>query len=83
MANTPNYSLPLFDANQPADLMGVVNEGFTGIDTELKTINDSLSSAGGGFTPDPGSDATLTVNDIKELKITSTGIVYKPDKGMI
>lgn len=80
MANTPNYSLPLFDANQPADLIGVVNEGFTDIDTELKTLNDSISSAGGGFTPNPGSDATVTVDDIKALKITSNGIVYKPSE---
>lgn len=81
MANTPNYSLPLFDANQPADLMGVVNEGFTDIDSELKTINDSLASAGGGgFTPNPGSDAAVTVDDIKKLKITSNGIVYKPSE---
>lgn len=80
MANTPNYSLPLFDANQPADLIGVVNEGFTDIDSELKTINDSLSSAGGGFTPNPGSDAAVTVDDIKALKITSNGIVYKPSE---
>lgn len=80
MANTPNYSLPLFDANQPADLIGVVNEGFTDIDTELKTLNDSLSSAGGGFTPNPGSDASVTVDDIKALKITSNGIVYKPSE---
>lgn len=78
MANTPNYSLPLFDANQPADLIGVVNEGFTDIDTELKTLNDSISSAGEGFTPNPGSDASVTVDDIKDLKITSNGIVYKP-----
>lgn len=80
MANTPNYSLPLFDANQPADLIGVVNEGFTDIDTELKTLNDSISSAGGGFTPNPGSDKTVTVDDIKALKITSNGIVYKPSE---
>lgn len=80
MANTPNYSLPLFDANQPADLIGVVNEGFTDIDTELKTLNDSLSSAGGGFTPNPGSDASVTVDDIKALKITSNGIIYKPSE---
>ena len=80
MANTPNYSLPLFDANQPADLIGVVNEGFTDIDTELKTLNDSISGAGGGFTPNPGSDATVTVDDIKALKITSNGIVYKPSE---
>lgn len=78
MANTPNYSLPLFDANQPADLIGVVNEGFTDIDSELKTINDSISSAGGGFTPNPGSDAAVTVDDIKKLKVTTNGIVYKP-----
>lgn len=80
MANTPNYSLPLFDSNQPADLIGVVNEGFTDIDTELKTLNDSISSAGGGFTPNPGSDASVTVDDIKALKITSNGIVYKPSE---
>lgn len=80
MANTPNYSLPLFDANQPADLIGVVNDGFTDIDNELKTLNDSISSAGGGFTPNPGSDATVTVDDIKGLKITSNGIVYKPSE---
>lgn len=80
MANTPNYSLPLFDANQPADLIGVVNDGFTDIDNELKTLNDSISSAGGGFTPNPGSDAAVTVDDIKGLKITSNGIVYKPSE---
>lgn len=76
---TTNYNLPLFDANQPADLVGTYNPAMTTIDTTLKSLSDSMAE-GGGFNPVPTSDASLTTDNLKSLKVTSNGIVYLPSE---
>lgn len=78
MATTTNYNLPLFDGNQPADLMNTFNPAMNTLDTTLKSISDAASS-GGGFTPGAG-DAALTTTNLAALKVTASGIVYLPQE---
>ena len=85
MAGTPttNYQLPTYaDADAP-DLTGAYNAAMTKIDTQMKATADAVTAlegrvdeiAGGSFEPGE-DDATLTVQQLSEAKVTKSGIVY-------
>ena len=85
MAGTPttNYQLPTYaDADAP-DLTGAYNDAMGKIDTQMKTTADAVTAlegrvdeiASGSFEP-AGDDATLTVQQLSEAKVTKSGIVY-------
>ena len=47
------------------------------INGQIETINQSISNLQqGNFDPHPESDHTLTVQELSEAKVTSSGIVY-------
>lgn len=77
MAGTPttNYQLPTYADGDSPDLTGAYNDAMTKIDTELKTLADSIANVPPGFDP-ADSDQTLTVRQLSEAKVTKSGIVY-------
>lgn len=92
MAGTPttNYQLPTYADTDAPDLTGAYNQAMKKIDTQMKTNSDEAASAtsaitklegkvanleGGSFKPQD-SDATLTVQQLSEAKVTKAGIVY-------
>ena len=85
MAGTPttNYQLPTYADTDAPDLTGAYNATMGKIDTQMKTTADAVTTlkgrvdeiAAGAFEPG-GDDATLTVQQLSEAKVTKTGIVY-------
>lgn len=89
MAGTPttNYQLPTYADTDAPDLTGAYNQAMAKIDTQMKTNSDKAASAiatltgkvdnleGGAFKPQD-NDATLTVQQLSEAKVTKAGIVY-------
>lgn len=92
MAGTPttNYQLPTYADTDAPDLTGAYNQAMKKIDTQMKTNSDEAASAtsaitklegkvanleGGSFKPQD-NDATLTVQQLSEAKVTKAGIVY-------
>jgi hypothetical protein len=72
MANTPNYNLPLFEADDAPDLLAVYNAAMNMLDTKLKEID---GASGAVFDPQP-TDEGLTVSELAAAKKTASGIVY-------
>lgn len=92
MAGTPttNYQLPTYADTDAPDLTAEYNQAMTKIDTQLKSNADAASTnasaistlkgrvdqlATGSFEP-ADDDATLTVQQLSEAKVTKSGIVY-------
>lgn len=92
MAGTPttNYQLPTYADTDAPDLTGAYNQAMEKIDTQMKTNyemaneNEAAITAltgkvakleGGSFKPQD-NDATLTVQQLSEAKVTKAGIVY-------
>lgn len=85
MAGTPttHYNLPTYADSDAPDLTGAYNQAMGIIDTQMnasETAIDSLagrvdSLEGGSFAPSD-DDATLTVQQLSEAKVTKAGIVY-------
>ena len=85
MAGTPttHYNLPTYADSDAPDLTGAYNQAMGIIDTQMnasETAIDSLtgrvdSLEGGAFAPSD-DDATLTVQQLSEAKVTKAGIVY-------
>ena len=85
MAGTPttHYQLPTYADSDAPDLTGAYNQAMQKIDTQMntnKTAIDSLngrvdSLESGSFAPSD-DDATLTVQQLSEAKVTQAGIVY-------
>lgn len=87
---TTNYKLPTYADTDTPDLTGAYNQAMEKIDTQMKTNSDEVASAtsaitvltgrvakleGGSFKPQD-TDATLTVQQLSEAKVTKAGIVY-------
>lgn len=84
---TTNYQLPTYADTDAPDLTGAYNQAMEKIDTQMKTDSDKAASAiatltgkvdnleGGAFKPQD-NDATLTVQQLSEAKVTKAGIVY-------
>lgn len=52
-------------------------QDITQINQEIGTMQESISNLQqGNFDPNPESDETLTVQQLSEAKVTSSGIVY-------
>ena len=93
MMATTNYKLPVFEADQNVDLIGVYNTAMNTIDSELKKINDSLATINSTITalqstvsqingkvPTKGSsDKIFSVSELSGAKITSNGFVYSEE----
>ena len=87
MAGTPttNYQLPTYADTDAPDLTGAYNQAMEKIDTQMKTNSDEAAITalrgrvanleGGAFKPQD-NDATLTVQQLSEAKVTKAGIVY-------
>lgn len=85
MAGTPttNYQLPTYaDADAP-DLTGAYNDAMGKIDTQMKATADAVTALEGrvdeiasGLFETADDDATLTVHQLSEAKVTKSGIVY-------
>lgn len=75
MANTPNYNLPLFGADDAPDLLTVYNAAMETLDAKLKEVSDASGKA---FDPQP-TDTALTVSELAAAKKTTSGIVYYKD----
>lgn len=85
MAGTPttNYQLPTYAANDAPNLTGAYNQAMGKIDTQMKSNETAIGSLAGRVTTlESGSfapsedDATLTVKQLSEAKVTKAGIVY-------
>lgn len=80
---TTNYQLPTYSANDAPDLTGAYNQAMGKIDAQMKANEAAIGSLdgrvstleGGSFTPSD-DDATLTVQQLSEAKVTKAGIVY-------
>lgn len=85
MAGTPttNYQLPTYSANDAPNLTGAYNQAMGKIDTQMKANETAIGSLAervtaldsGSFAPSE-DDATLTVKQLSEAKVTKAGIVY-------
>ena len=81
---TANYDLPTYADSDAPDLTGAYNAAMTAIDAQMKANADAISTMQesienlqqGNFDPHPESDATLTVQQLSEAKVTASGIVY-------
>ena len=79
---TTNYQLPTYSANDAPNLTGAYNQAMGKIDTQMKANETAISGLAGrvgtlesgSFTP--SDDATLTVQQLSEAKVTKAGIVY-------
>ena len=85
MAGTPttHYQLPTYAANDAPDLTGAYNSAMGKIDAQMNTNASNIGTLtsrvttleGATFTP-AEDDATLTVQQLSEAKVTKAGIVY-------
>ena len=80
---TTNYQLPTYSANDAPNLTGAYNQAMGKIDTQMKANETAISGLAGRVgTLESGSfkpsndDATLTVQQLSEAKVTKAGIVY-------
>ena len=83
MAGTPttNYQLPTYADTDAPDLTGAYNQAMEKIDTQMKTNSDKVANLEGGAFKPQDNDATLTVQQLSEAKVTKAGIVYfKPHR---
>ena len=78
MAGTPttNYQLPTYADTDAPDLTGAYNQAMEKIDTQMKTNSDKVANLEGGAFKPQDNDATLTVQQLSEAKVTKAGIVY-------
>lgn len=78
MAGTPttNYQLPTYADTDAPDLTGAYNQAMEKIDTQMKTNSDKVANLEGGAFNPQDDDATLTVQQLSEAKVTKAGIVY-------
>lgn len=85
MAGTPttNYQLPTYADTDAPDLTGAYNQAMEKIDTQMNSDEAAITALtgrvanleGGSFKPQD-TDATLTVQQLSEAKVTKAGIVY-------
>jgi hypothetical protein len=85
MAGTPttHYQLPTYGDSDAPDLTGAYNQAMVKIDTQMNTNKIAIdgltgrvnSLESGSFAPS-NDDATLTVQQLSEAKVTKAGIVY-------
>lgn len=85
MSGTPttNYQLPTYADSDAPNLTGAYNQAMGKIDTQMKANETAISGLtgrvsaleSGSFTPSD-NDATLTVQQLSEAKVTKAGIVY-------
>lgn len=85
MAGTPttHYNLPTYADGDAPDLTGAYNQAMGIIDTQMNASETAIGSLtgrvdsleGGSFAPSD-DDATLTVQQLSEAKVTKAGIVY-------
>lgn len=80
---TTHYQLPTYADNDAPDLTGAYNQAMGIIDTQMntsKTAIDSLTGRVGslesGLFAPSDDDATLTVQQLSDAKVTKAGIVY-------
>lgn len=81
MAGTPttNYQLPTYADTDAPDLTGAYNQAMEKIDTQMKTNSDKVADLEGGALKPQDNDATLTVQQLSEAKVTKAGIAcFKP-----
>lgn len=86
MAGTPttNYQLPTYANTDAPDLTGAYNQAMEKIDTLMKTNSDKVANLEGGAFKPQDNDATLTVQQLSEAKVTKAGIVYfKPSSRIV
>ena len=78
MAGTPttNYQLPTYADTDAPDLTGAYNQAMKKIDTQMKANSDKVANLEGGAFKPQDNDATLTVQQLSEAKVTKAGIVY-------
>lgn len=80
---TKNYQLPTYADTDAPDLTGAYNQAMAKIDTQMNTNETAINNLagrvhnleGGSFKPQD-TDATLTVQQLSEAKVTKAGIVY-------
>lgn len=85
MAGTPttNYQLPTYADTDAPDLTGAYNQAMGKIDTQMNTNETAINNLtgrvdnleGASFSPSD-DDATLTVQQLSDAKVTKAGIVY-------
>ena len=75
-APTTNYQLPTYADTDAPDLTGAYNQAMEKIDTQMKTNSDKVANLEGGAFKPQDNDATLTVQQLSEAKVTKAGIVY-------
>ena len=73
---TTNYQLPTYADTDAPDLTGAYNQAMEKIDTQMKTNSDKVADLEGGAFKPQDNDATLTVQQLSEAKVTKAGIVY-------
>lgn len=80
---TTHYQLPTYADTDAPDLTGAYNQAMEKIDTQMNNNETAIANLtgrvdgldGGSFTPSD-DDATLTVQQLSEAKVTKAGIVY-------
>ena len=92
MGHTTNYQLPTYESSDAPNLTGAYNSAMAKIDTQMKanataastaqsdvdsleTRVQALETQGRDFQPSD-VDATITVQQLAEAKVTANGIVY-------
>ena len=73
---TTNYQLPTYADTDAPDLTGAYNQAMEKIDAQMKANSDKVANLEGGAFKPQDNDATLTVQQLSEAKVTKAGIVY-------